>query len=114
MIYDKAQTFRELKTKKSVYNLANYYKLTQEQLNEIYEFLMADPKNTINATRTEIKLFQPVNVLFKTIATTALIGTYGNVMFDGLNLDEYGEHILSHYISSGRSGGSSYSSSAID
>jgi hypothetical protein len=111
MISDKAKTFKELKTKRAVYNLAKYYYLTDEQLNHIYEFLVSTPNSFMLATKTAIKLYKSQNSLVESIGVSSKVSQYNGISFDGYRIDETGDHVVSHYIStSTRSGG--YSSSS--
>ena len=110
MISDKPKTFRELKVRKSVYNLANYYKISHDDLNLIYEFLIANKDRKLNAGKTFIDLFEIDGKLFKRITVSCLLSMIGDVSFDGVSIDDAGEHVLTHYVpkSSGRGGGGSY------
>ena len=56
MLNDEPKTYNEIVRKYGVYNLANYYYLTQEQLEEIYKFLLSNPTNHIRANKLAVFL----------------------------------------------------------
>ncbi|MBR6073486.1 MAG: hypothetical protein IKP76_04110, partial [Bacilli bacterium] len=112
MLYDKATTFRELKLKKSVYNLANYYNITNEELFEIYDYLVANKDRYLVSTKLTIKLYDENNQLYKTYRVTNNVPDFGNTSFDGIRIDDLGEHISTHYVSHSSFGGGGSSSSS--
>ena len=104
MISNKPLTYSDIIRKKYCYTLANNFYMTQEILDEIYDFLSSDSSNYVSTTSTIITLYNKDNSIYKTIPANAK-----NTLFDSIKIDNKNIVIIPHYnpSSSGSSGGGS-------
>ncbi|MBR1413250.1 MAG: hypothetical protein IJ574_01085, partial [Bacilli bacterium] len=101
MLKDKAKTYNEIVRKKRIYDMTKYFVLSAEQLEELYDFLCQDDKNSISTTTTMINLKQGVKVI-KSIPANAK-----TTSFDGITVSNTQFIVIPHYVPSSYSGGSS-------
>ena len=107
MLKKNPETYNEIVHYKKMMDLVKYYQLSEEVLNEISDFILADSKNSVECSETRMYLKQGNNV-YKTFNITLLDKT-----IDGLILSLSSLVIIPHYsYSSSRSGSSSSSSSS--
>ena len=100
------ETYEELIRQKRVYELVKYYYLTQEELEQIYDYLVANPDAVIEGNKDYITLAPTVG----SIATAAIAASVINAKtIDGMKLTNGFLQIFYHYESSGGGGGGSSS-----
>ncbi len=58
MLSKQPETYNELIRAKSCYRLADYFRLTEEQINHIYEFLSQNQDNHLSSTKDMITLYR--------------------------------------------------------
>ncbi|MBQ7790658.1 MAG: hypothetical protein IJ399_05290, partial [Bacilli bacterium] len=98
------ETYEELIRQKRCYDLTKYYKLTETELEQIYEFLKNNPKGKVTGDKTKLSL----SVGFKVINVINAMCTASSI--DGLTMSNDSFKIIPHYTpsssySSGSSGG---------
>ena len=98
MINRNPQTYNEMKQAEKVLDLARYYKISQTVLDEIYDFIMASPNNTVDANKTRLFLKTDGNV----VKEYAIECTYSGI--DGIRLSALALTLIPSFTSS--SGGS--------
>ena len=54
MLNRNPETYNEIKTVNNILQISNYYTVSQNFLDNAYDFLMQDPKNKINCLKTLI------------------------------------------------------------
>lgn len=103
MINKKPKTYNELIRMKKCYTLAKYYSnITESLFNEIYDFLGANPGNTILANQEILSLVDNLGKVVKTYPLTIRANLY-----DRVEITDSGIRAVPHYIP-----GSDYSSSS--
>ena len=103
MINKKPKTYNELIRMKKCYTLAKYYSnITESLFNEIYDFLGANPGNTILANQEILSLVDNLGKVVKTYPLTIRANLY-----DRVEITASGIRAVPHYIP-----GSDYSSSS--
>ncbi|MBP3460980.1 MAG: hypothetical protein J6K21_01025, partial [Bacilli bacterium] len=105
MINRQAKTYNEIIRKKRCYELTKYFYITDEEINEIYDFLSESKENEIRTSNKYINFVKGSNVI-KTKEANARINS-----FDAIVLSSTLFRITPHYTSSSSSGGFSGSSS---
>ena len=99
------ETYEELIRKKRCIDLTKYYQLSKDELEQIYNFLLDDPKGTVKGTKVTISLIPGNNANPMAINTMCVDSS-----IDGIIMDNQYFKIIPHYTpSSGGdySGGSS-------
>ena len=98
------ETYNELVRVKQCMDLATHYSLSEETLNEVYDFLTLNAANYLIANKSVLAFMNGNGVLSKSIP--AALKDYS---IDGLKLTNTGMTLFPHYTpsSGGYSGGSS-------
>lgn len=105
MMKKNPETYNELKLVNNLLRLSSYYAVSQEFLDEAYDFLMKDKNNKIQAGKTLIRFVEGSNIVKEFSAQLKTL------TIDGLVLTASILTIIPHYepssYSSGGSGGGS-------
>ena len=98
------ETYNELVRVKQCMDLASHYSVSEDTIDEIYNFMSLNPANYLTATASVISLISATGNIFKSIPTYLKDSS-----IDGLKLTNSGFTLYPHYTpSSGSySGGSS-------
>ena len=71
MLKKNPETYNEIVHYKKMMDLVKYYQLSEEVLNEISDFILADSKNSVECSETRMYL-QHGNNVYKTFIITIL------------------------------------------
>lgn len=105
MIKKNPETYNELRTVHNLMQLNSYYKVSQEFLDEAYDFIMLNPNNTINCGKTDIRFVKTNGETTKTFETN-----HTSTVIDGLIVSSTSLTIIPHYNLHSYSGGGGSSS----
>ena len=101
MLNRNPETYNEIVHLKKMLDLAKYYQISAEVMDEISDFILASPKNTVVCDKTRIVL-KANGVEQKTFAAAKISSA-----IDGLTLSAASLVVIPHYTPS--SGGGGYS-----
>ena len=93
------ETYEELIRQKRCYDLTKHYKITEQGLEQIYEFLKNNPKGKVAGDKTKICLSNGLKVI------TVITAMCFDSSIDGIVMTNDSFRIIPHYVPS-----SSYSS----
>ena len=105
MLNRNPETYNEIVHLKKMLDLAKYYSLSKEVMDEISDFILADPKNMVICDESTMSLKNATGVVEKSYTVAKMSSS-----IDGLTLSAAALSIVPHYTPSsggGYSGGSS-------